>query len=106
MLLSTNSPLIPVIWSLAPTSTMARLRLQRAATESSCPTKSLTEGQKRCSQGQYRDSQGQDRDSQGQNRDNQGQKRDSQGQKGTGEYLDKHPMYVLAAQPICPVQQD
>ena len=35
MLISTNPPWIPGIWSLAPTSTMARLRLQRAATESS-----------------------------------------------------------------------
>ena len=84
MLISTNPPLIPGIWSLAPTSTMVRLRLQRAAAESSHPTKTITEGQKMCSQGQNRDSQGQDRDNQGQNRDNQGQNRDSQGQKGTG----------------------
>ena len=63
--------------------------MQRVATESFCPTKTKTEGQKRCnkgqnrdSQGQDRDSQGQDRDNQGQNRDNQGQNRDSQGQKG------------------------
>ena len=39
ILISTNAPLIPSIWSLAPTSTMSRLRLQRAASESSCPTK-------------------------------------------------------------------
>ena len=44
MLISTNPPLIPGIWSLAPTSTMARLRLQRAASESSRPTKTITEG--------------------------------------------------------------
>ena len=78
MLIGSNPPLIPDIWSLAPTSTMARLRLQRAATESSCPTKKETKG---CSQGENRNSQGQNRDSQGQNRDNQGQNRDSQGQK-------------------------
>ena len=58
--------MIPGIWSLAPTSTLARLRLQRAATESTCPTKTLTEGQKRCSQGQ-----------------NQGQPGTKQGQPGT-----------------------
>ena len=43
MLISTKPPLIPGIhhyflWSLAPASTMARLRLQRVATESSCQT--------------------------------------------------------------------
>ena len=43
MLISTKPPLIPGIhhyclWSLAPASTMVRLRLQRAATESSFPT--------------------------------------------------------------------
>ena len=56
---------------------MASLRLQRAATKSSCPTR---KGQKRCSQGQNRDSQGQNRDNQVQNRDSQGQNRDNQGQ--------------------------
>ena len=38
-----NAPLIPGIWSLAPTSTIARLRLKRAATESLSP-KTITEG--------------------------------------------------------------
>ena len=38
ILISTNHCLIPGIWSLAPASTMVRLRLQRAATKSSCPT--------------------------------------------------------------------
>ena len=80
MLISTYPSFISGIWSLAPTSTMTRLRLQRAATESSRPTKTITEGQKRCSKGQNRDSQRQDRDSQGQNRDNQGQNRDNQEQ--------------------------
>ena len=36
MLISSNPPLIPGIWSLDHTSTMVR---QRAATESFCPTK-------------------------------------------------------------------
>ena len=44
MLISTNRVLIPgtnhyYLWSLAPASTMVRLRLKRAATESSYPTK-------------------------------------------------------------------
>ena len=39
MLISNNPPLIPGIWSLAPTSTMVRRRLQRAATVLSCLTK-------------------------------------------------------------------
>ena len=44
MLISTNPPLIPGInpyrlWSLAPALTMVRLRLERSATEASCPTK-------------------------------------------------------------------
>ena len=38
-LISSNPPLIPGIWSLAPTSTVVGLRLQRAATELSCLTK-------------------------------------------------------------------
>ena len=43
MLISSKPHLIPGInhyclWSLAPASTMVRLRLQRVATESSCPT--------------------------------------------------------------------
>ena len=80
MLIRINPPFISGIWSLALTSTMTRLRLQRVATESSCPTKTITEGEKRCSKGQNRDSQGQDRDSQGQDSDNQGQNRDNQGQ--------------------------
>ena len=37
-LISPNPPFIPGIWSLAPTSTMIRLRLQKWATKSSCPT--------------------------------------------------------------------
>jgi uncharacterized protein (DUF3084 family) len=80
MLISSNPLLIPGIWSLASTSTMVRLRMQRAATESSCTKKRCSQGQNRDSQGQNRESQGQNRDSQGQNRDNQGQNRDSQGQ--------------------------
>ena len=44
MLISNNPPFISGIWSLALTSTMVRLRLQRAATASSCPTKTITEG--------------------------------------------------------------
>ena len=44
MLMSTNPSLIPGInhyclWGLAPASTMVRLRLERSATEVSCPTK-------------------------------------------------------------------
>ena len=43
ILISTNPPFIPGInnfylWSLAPVSTRVRLRLKRAATESSCQT--------------------------------------------------------------------
>ena len=43
MLISSKPHLIPginhyCVWSLAPASTMVRLRLQRVATESSCPT--------------------------------------------------------------------
>ena len=80
MFISSNPPLIPGICTVAPISTMVRLRLQRAATESSCPTKRGTkEVQPGTKQGQL----GQNRDSQGQNRDNKGQNRDSQGQKRT-----------------------
>ena len=44
MLISTKPALIPginhyCVWSLAPASTMVRLRLERSATEASCPTK-------------------------------------------------------------------
>ena len=74
---------------------MTRLRLQRAATESSRPTKTITEGQKRCSKGRNRDSQGQDRGNQGQNRDNQGQNRDSQGQNRDRGIIGQTPILEL-----------
>ena len=48
MLISTNPHLVPGIWSLAPASSMVRLRLRGAATESSCPTcvkPRITQGQ-------------------------------------------------------------
>ena len=60
MLISSNLPLILGIWSLAPTSSMAGLRLQRAATESSCLTKRGTkEVQPGTKQGQPGTKQGQ-----------------------------------------------
>ena len=77
MLSSSNPPLIPVIWSVAPTSTMVRLRLQRAASESSCPTK---RGAKEVQPGTK---QGQPGTKQGQPGTKQGQPGTKQGQPGT-----------------------
>ena len=42
MFISSNPHMIPGIWSVAPISTMVRLRLKRAATEPSCSTKKGT----------------------------------------------------------------
>ena len=91
MVISTNPPFISGIWSLAPTSTMARLRLQRAATKSSLPVKTITERQKRCSKGQTgtaRDKTGPAMDKTGTTRDKTGTTRDKTGtareKTGTG----------------------
>ena len=74
MLISSNPPFIPGFWSLAPTSTMVRLRLQRAATESSSPTKKGTkEVQPGTKQGKPETKQGQPGTKQGQPGTKQGQ---------------------------------
>ena len=91
--ISTNPPMISGIWSLAPSWTIVRLRLQSTPTISYCPTKK--EGQKMCSKGQNRDSQGHDRDNLEQNRDKQGQNRDSQGQNRDMGIIRQTPHFVL-----------
>ena len=74
MFISSNPPLIPGICTVAPTSTMVRLRLQRAATKSSCPTKRGTkEVQPGTKQGQAGTKQGQPGTKQGQPGTKQGQ---------------------------------
>ena len=65
---------------------MTKLRLQRAATESSCPTKTITEGkdvQQGTKQGQPGTKQGQPGTSHGQPGTKQGQPGTKQGQPGT-----------------------
>ena len=93
MLISTNPSLIPDIWSLAPTSTIVRLRLQRAATESSCPTKIGTkEVHPGTKQGQAGTRQGQPRTKQGQPGTKQGQ---PVTKKRTGAQLEKRQRELL-----------
>ena len=77
MFISSNPPLIPGICTVAPTSTMVRLRLQRAATKSSCPKK---RGTKEVQPGTK---QGQPGTKQGQPGTKQGQPGTKQGQPGT-----------------------
>ena len=76
MFISSNPPLIPGIWTVAPTLTMVRLRLQRAATESSCPTKI-----KREKRGAARDNTGTTRDK---TRTTRYKKGTARNKKGTG----------------------
>ena len=79
MLISTNHPFISGIWGLALTSTITRLRLQRAATESSHPQKK-TGGTKEVQQWT---TQGQPGTRHGQPGTNQGQPGTKQEQSGT-----------------------
>ena len=93
MFISSNPPLIPGIWTVVPTSTMVRLRLQRAATKSSCLTKRGTkEVQPGTKQGQPGTKQGQLGTKTGTTRDKTGTARDK---KGTRAYLDKRLKFYL-----------
>ena len=81
MFISSNPPLIPGIWTVAPTSTMVRLRLQRAETKSSCPTKKRDKrAAARDKTGTARDKTGTARDKIGTTRDKTGTARDKKGQ--------------------------
>ena len=93
MFISRNSPLIPGIWTVAPTSTMVRLRLQSSATESSCPAK---RGTKEVKPGTK---QGQPGTRQGQPGTKQGQPGTKQGQPGTKKrdsgIIWYHPAFIF-----------
>ena len=81
-IISINPPLIPGIWSLDPTSTMVRLRLQKVATDSSCQKKKkgIKGVQPGTKQGQPGTRQGQPGTKQGQPGTKQGQPGTKQGQ--------------------------
>ena len=96
LLISSNPPLIPGIWSLAPTSTMVRLRLQRAATESYCPTITGTiEVQPGTKQRQPATRQGQPGTKQGQPGTKQGQPGTKQGQGHNWTNAKKNTQIIL-----------